>query len=62
MHHLFMVYVIGNENPELNAYTIEKNGIKKLIYQTPWFMDGKFSGLVEISLPLPEELPHFIRN
>jgi hypothetical protein len=48
--------------PRLNAYTIEKNGRKKLIYQTPWYTDGNFSGLVEISLPLPEELPHFIRK
>jgi hypothetical protein len=50
------------ENQAMNAYTIEKNGIKKLIYQTPWYVDGKFSGFVEISLPLPEELPHFIRK
>lgn len=50
------------ENPGLNAYTIEKHGKKKLIYQTPWYSDGKYAGLVEISLPLPEELPHFIRK
>jgi hypothetical protein len=46
----------------VNAYTIEKNGKKKMIYQTPWYSNGKYSGLVEISLPLPEELPHFIRK
>jgi transcriptional regulator with PAS, ATPase and Fis domain len=50
------------ENQGTNAYTIEKNGIKKLIYQTPWYEEGKFSGLVEISLPLPEEMPHFVRK
>lgn len=50
------------QNPRLNAYTIEKNGKKKLIYQTPWYSNGKFSGLVEISLPLPEEVPHFVRK
>jgi len=50
------------DTPRLNAYTIEKNGKKKLIYQTPWFTDGSFSGLVEISLPLPDELPHFVRK
>ena len=24
-----------------NIYTIEKNGVKKLIYQSPWYCDGK---------------------
>lgn len=47
---------------ETNAYTIEKKGIKKLIYQTPWFENGEFQGLVELSLPLPENLPHFKRD
>lgn len=44
-----------------NVYTIEKEGIRKLIYQTPWYTDGKVSGLVEFSLVLPEQMPHFIR-
>jgi transcriptional regulator with PAS, ATPase and Fis domain len=46
----------------LNAYTIEKSGVKKLIYQSPWYKNGKFAGIVELSLPIPEEMPHFIRN
>ena len=45
-----------------NAYTIEKHGIKKMIYQTPWFTEGVVSGLVEISMELPEEMPHHIRK
>ncbi len=45
-----------------NTYTIEKNGIKKLIYQFPWREDGKLAGLVEISIEIPFELPHFIRS
>ncbi len=45
-----------------NVYTIEKNGIKKLIYQSPWFRDGKFAGFVELSLEIPFELPHFVRS
>ena len=49
-------------NQETNAYTIEKNGIKKLIYQCPWYNEGEFAGLVELSLVLPDELPHFIRS
>ncbi len=44
-----------------NVYTIEKNGIKKLIYQSPWFEKGEMKGLVELSLEIPFEMPHFIR-
>ena len=44
-----------------NSYTISKNGLKKLIYQCPWYKDGKVAGLVEISLVIPEEMPHFVR-
>ncbi|RPI06141.1 MAG: PAS domain-containing protein [Ignavibacteriae bacterium] len=44
-----------------NIYSIEKHGIKKLIYQTPWYDNGTYSGFVEISLPIPFVLPHFIR-
>jgi transcriptional regulator with PAS, ATPase and Fis domain len=49
-------------NPRVNAYTIEKRGVKKLIYQAPWYRDGAFAGFVELSLVLPAELPHFIRQ
>jgi len=47
---------------ELNVYTITKNGKKKLVYQASYFIEGKFSGIVEMSLPLPEEIPHFDRD
>jgi transcriptional regulator with PAS, ATPase and Fis domain len=45
-----------------NIYTIEKNGRRKLIYQSPWYRHGQFAGLVEISLELPAALPHFRRD
>ncbi len=45
-----------------NAYTIEKKGVRKLIYQSPWYKNGAYAGLVEISLELPESLPHFVRQ
>jgi hypothetical protein len=45
-----------------NAYTIEKGGVRKLIYQTAWLEGGEVRGLVEISLPLPADLPHFVRE
>ncbi len=45
-----------------NAYTIEKNGQKKFIYQAPWFRDGRYAGFVEISMEIPSDLPHFVRS
>ena len=45
-----------------NAYTIEKNGLHKMIYQTAWRVDGKVAGLVEISMVIPPELPHYVRG
>jgi PAS domain-containing protein len=47
---------------QLNAYTIAKGGQKKLIYQAPWYVDGEYRGLVEFALPLPDQLPHFVRD
>lgn len=50
------------ETGESNSYTIEKNGVKKLIHQTPWMKDGKIAGLVEFSIEIPFEMPHFVRK
>jgi hypothetical protein len=47
---------------ETNVYTIEKKGVKKIIYQCPWTLKGKYAGFVEISLEIPFELPHFVRD
>jgi len=46
---------------EKNIYTIEKNGVRKLIYQSPWYKNGKHAGLVELSLEIPVEMRHFVR-
>lgn len=54
-----------------NIYTISKNGVKKIIHQTPWYETGnsfsgdsagKIGGLVEISIVIPEDIPHFDRG
>ncbi len=45
-----------------NAYTIEKAGKKKLIYQCPWFQNGAPAGLVELSFEIPFDMPHFVRK
>ena len=45
-----------------NHYTIAKGGQRKIIHQLPWFDGGAFAGFVEISIPIPEALPHFDRG
>ncbi|MBE6335578.1 MAG: diguanylate cyclase [Lentimicrobiaceae bacterium] len=44
-----------------NVYTIQKGEVRKMIYQTPWYVDGEIKGLVEYSIILPENMPHYIR-
>jgi hypothetical protein len=45
-----------------NHYTICRNGQKKIIHQMPWLVGGAFAGFVEISIPIPDDLPHFERD
>ena len=46
-----------------NAYTIEKEGVRKMIYQTAYTgEDGSVAGLVEISMVIPEDMPHYVRG
>ena len=49
------------ETGACNVYTTEKGGVKKLIYQAPWYLDGKRNGMVELSLEIPAAVPHFLR-
>lgn len=46
----------------VNVYTVERHGVRKLIYQAPWSRDGRFGGLIEISLEIPASMPHFVRD
>jgi transcriptional regulator with PAS, ATPase and Fis domain len=50
------------ETQQVNVYTIEKNGVKKLIYQTPWYQDGQYCGFIEMALEIPFQMPHFVRG
>jgi len=45
-----------------NIYSIEKGGKRKLIVQSPWYRQGQFAGIVELSIVLPEVIPHFNRD
>jgi transcriptional regulator with PAS, ATPase and Fis domain len=47
---------------QANVYTVENNGVSKLIHQTPWYVDGGYRGFVELSLEIPREMPHFVRS
>ncbi|MBI5540105.1 MAG: PAS domain-containing protein [Bacteroidia bacterium] len=49
-------------NNTTNAYTIEKNGIKKMIYQAPWNENGKVMGMIEFSFEIPVSMNHFVRK
>lgn len=48
--------------PVENMYTIEKRGIRKIIYQTPWMENGEFKGVIELSIKLMPDMPHFKRS
>jgi hypothetical protein len=50
------------DSRQKNVYTVEKKGIKKLIYQTPWFAGGQYAGFIEFSFEIPFDLPHFDRD
>ena len=49
-------------NPRTNVYTVEKEGLKKLIFQTPWYDEGEYAGFMELSMVLPENIPHRVRK
>lgn len=45
-----------------NVYTIEKQGVRKLIYQTVRRENDVIRGLVEFSLEIPDPMPHYKRG
>ena len=49
-------------NPRTNVYTVEKEGLKKLIFQTPWYDEGEYAGFMELSMVLPEVIPNRVRK
>ena len=50
------------DKQETNIYTIEKKGIKKLIYQSPWYQNGLYAGFIEFSFEIPFDMPHHIKD
>lgn len=45
-----------------NTYTITKNGVNKLIFQSAWEENGRIAGLVETSMVMPAGMKHFDRD
>jgi hypothetical protein len=45
-----------------NAYSDSEDGKKRFFYQAAWYREGEYAGFVEISFPVPEEIPHFKRG
>ena len=40
-----------------NTYFTEKNGVRKLVHQAPWYHEGRFAGLTETIIALPDQVP-----
>ena len=47
---------------EDNTYKVVKEGVEKLIHQTPWRRDGKIAGMVELSIVLPTDMKTIVRS
>jgi len=45
-----------------NVYTIDKKGVRKMIYQCHWKKQGRLGGLVELTFVLPKDVPHHLRT
>ena len=61
-HSIAIMQRLLAESESTNVYSIEKNGQKKMIFQTSWQQDGKIAGLIEFSFVIPMEMPHFVRG
>ena len=45
-----------------NIYTVEKKGVKKMVFHGHWKKSGKLGGIVELIYVLPADVPHHIRD
>jgi hypothetical protein len=50
------------KNRQTNVYTVKKDRTKKIILQTPWYRKNRYSGFVEISLPITGKIPNIVRK
>ena len=47
---------------QTNVYTVKKGRTKKIVLQTPWYRKNRYSGFVEISLPITGKIPSIVRK
>lgn len=47
---------------ESSIYTFEKNGVKKLVCQAPWYLQGRHAGMIELEFEIPLQMPHQIED
>jgi hypothetical protein len=47
-----------NQNPSVNIYTILKGEEKRMVRQFPWVENGIHKGIIELSFPVPVEVPN----
>lgn len=45
------------QDQRANTYFTEKGGVRKLVHQTPWYSEGRFAGLTETIIVLPDQVP-----
>lgn len=50
------------DNQTANAYFNTEAGEKRFFFQAPWKRDGQYTGFVEISFSVPDEIQHFLRG
>lgn len=50
------------QEPIYHSYTRERNGVKKMVHQSPWFVDGEHRGVIEISFVIPQNMAHHKRG
>jgi hypothetical protein len=44
------------------VFTIEKKGVRKMVYDGRWTKNGRVGGLVEIYFELPSRIKKLVRN
>lgn len=55
-----MIEIMETRKP--HTYSIERNGVKRLIHQMPHIINGEVIGIVELATIVPFEIPHFVRT
>ncbi len=52
--------VMASGRPDV--YTVEKRGVRKMVYHGHWKRRGRLGGLVEFTFILPKDIPHHVRS